>query len=273
MKDIRPMRSIRELLTAALTVVCAGPALAQSAESSANLAQDLANPVASLISVPVQYNYNSGFGGDDGDQNLVNIQPVIPFSITPDWNIISRTILPVVWQDGVLPGEGSQAGFGNVLQSFFLSPEQPGPGGLIWGAGPVIQVPTASDGIATNQWGLGPTAVALVQRGPVTTGVLANHVWSLTGNSGGRETSNTFVQPFLVYTTARATTFGINTESTYDWENDQWSVPINIFAGQIVHLGKLPVQFTGGLRYWLEAPEGGPEDWGARFQVTFLLPR
>jgi hypothetical protein len=253
--------------------LCASSASAQSSGDNADLARKLANPVASLISVPFQYNYNSGYGDDDGSQNYINIQPVIPFSISPNWNVISRTILPVVWQDDVIPGEGSQAGFGDSLQSFFLSPKAPGPGGVIWGVGPVIQIPTATDGIGKNQWGLGPTAVALTQRGPFTAGLLANHVWSLTDNADDGETSNTFLQPFLVYTTPKATSFAINTETTYDWENREWSVPVNLTVGQIVKVGKLPVQLTGGLRYWLDSPDGGPEDWGARFQVTFLLPR
>lgn len=267
------MSPVPKLLSLVAALGFSTAALAQSPDDTADLAKQLANPVASLISVPFQYNYNSGFGEDDGSQNYVNIQPVIPFSVSQNWNVISRTILPVVWQDDVIPGQGSQAGFGNTLQSFFLSPKAPGPGGLIWGAGPVVQIPTATDGIADNQWGLGPTAVGLMQRGPFTAGLLANHVWSLTDNDDGQETSNTFVQPFFVYNTPRATSFGINTESTYDWKSEEWSVPVNLFVGQVVKIGKLPVQFTGGVRYWLESPEGGPQDWGARFQVTLLLPR
>ena len=149
------MRKVLRFLAAAgLLAVGVSPALAQDDGSTAKLAKDLANPVANLISVPLQYNYNSGIGPDDGHQSYINIQPVIPFSIAPNWNIISRTILPVVWQDDVVPGAGSQSGLGNTLQSFFLSPKDPGPGGLIWGVGPVIQIPTATDGIARNQWGL-----------------------------------------------------------------------------------------------------------------------
>ncbi|MCB1353065.1 MAG: transporter [Rhodobacteraceae bacterium] len=268
------MRKVLRFLAAAgLLAVGVSPALAQDDGSTAKLAKDLANPVANLISVPLQYNYNSGIGPDDGHQSYINIQPVIPFSIAPNWNIISRTILPVVWQDDVVPGAGSQSGLGNTLQSFFLSPKDPGPGGLIWGVGPVIQIPTATDGIARNQWGLGPTGVALVQRGPVTMGLLANHVWSVTNNNGDNNMSNSYLQPFVVYTTPKATSFGINTESTYNWESEEWSVPINAFVGQVVKVGDVPVQFNGGIRYWAESPEGGPQDWGARFQMTVMLPR
>ncbi|MCA8878862.1 MAG: hypothetical protein KDA73_02675 [Rhodobacteraceae bacterium] len=115
--------------------------------------------------------------------------------------------------------------------------------------------------------------MVLTQKHGWTAGMLANHVWSVNKNDQYGDASNTYVQPFLVYTTAEATSFGINTESTYDWEADTWSVPINMFVGQVVKLGKLPVQINGGVRYWAESPANGPEDWGARIQVTFLFPR
>ncbi len=223
--------------------------------------------------MPLQFNYNQGFADGDGDQYFLNIQPVIPFSISEDWNVISRTIVPIVSQDGVIPGEGSQFGLGATTQSFFFSPKAPTARGLIWGVGPVVLIPTATDGISTNQWGLGVTGVALRQQGPWTVGGLANHVWSVTSNSEDGDISSTFLQPFVNYTTKRATSFFINTESSYDWESEQWSVPINLGVNQLLKLGKQPVQIGGGLRYWAESPEFGPQDWGARFNVVFLFPR
>ncbi len=241
-------------------------------DSSVELAKSFANPIASLISVPLQFNYNQGFADGDGDQYYLNIQPVIPFSLNADWNLISRTILPIYSQDGVIPGAGSQFGLGPTTQSLFFSPKAPTAGGLIWGVGPVALIPTATDGIASNQWGLGVTGVALRQDGPWTVGGLANHIWSVTGNDSDGDISSTFLQPFINYTTPRATSFFINTESTYDWESEQWSVPINFGVNQLLKLGGQPVQIGGGLRYWAESPDFGPQDWGARVNLVFLFP-
>jgi hypothetical protein len=254
----------------------AAPAAASAqttGNSSVELAKKLANPIASLISVPLQFNYNQGFAGGDGDQYYLNIQPVVPFSLNETWNLISRTILPIYNQDGVIPGEGSQFGFGPTTQSFFFSPKAPTANGLIWGVGPVALIPTATDDIAGSQWGLGVTGVALRQAGPWTVGGLANHIWSVSESDRDGEISSTFLQPFINYTTERATSFFINSETTYDWENEQWSVPINFGANQLLTIGNQPVQIGGGLRYWVESPDSGPQDWGARFNVVFLFPR
>ena len=263
--------SPRVLALAAALVLAAPAAFAQS--DDADLAKKLSNPVANLISVPFQYNYNEGYGDGSGHQSYVNIQPVIPISISPDWNVISRTILPVVSQDDIRPDSGSQFGLGATTQSFFFSPKAPTRGGLIWGVGPAFLIPTSTDGVAPNQWGAGITGVALKQSGPWTVGALANHLWSLTGNSRYGDVSATYLQPFLSYTTPKATSVTLNTESTYDWETNRWSVPINLLVAQVVKLGGRPVQFGVGARYWAESPDGGPDGWGARAVVTLLFPK
>lgn len=262
-------------LAALLAALLLAPAShAQAPDEAAELAKQLSNPVASLVSVPFQFNYNDGMGADgDGHQSYVNIQPVIPFSLNEDWNLISRTIVPIVGQDGVIPDEGSQFGLGATTQSLFFSPKQPTSGGLIWGVGPAFLLPTATDGIAPNQWGAGVTGVVLKQTGHWTAGALANHIWSLTGNSRHGDYNQTFLQPFLSYTTPKATSFTLNTESTYNWETDEWSVPINFLVAQVTKIGNQRVQFGVGARYWAEAPEFGPDGWGARAVVTLLFPK
>ncbi|WP_069063629.1 hypothetical protein [Sinorhizobium sp. RAC02] len=247
---------------------------AYSQDSSADLAKKLSNPIASLISVPFQLNHDHGYGPFDGDKTTLNIQPVIPISLNADWNLISRTILPVTYQDDIAGPSGSQFGLGDVVQSFFLSPSKPTEGGLIWGAGPVFLIPTATDDLLGGEkWGAGPTVVALKQDGPWTYGALANHIWSFAGNEDRNDISNTFVQPFLSYTTPTAWTFALNTESTYDWKAKEWSVPINLTVSKLVRVNEQPISVTAGLRYWAAAPDNGPEGLGFRLGLTFLFPK
>jgi hypothetical protein len=186
------------------------------------LAKKLANPVAALISVPLQFDYDRDIGPvEEGERYRLNVQPVVPIELNDDWNLISRTILPVVSQDDLFPGAGSQSGIGDLLQSAFFSPKEPTSGGWIWGAGPVLLLPTGSDDLLTaDKWGAGPTAVGLRQEGPWSYGALANHVWSFAGDDGRADVSATLLQPFVSYTTKSATTFGLVSESTYDWENE-----------------------------------------------------
>ena len=240
-----------------------------------DLAQQLANPIAALISVPLQFNFDEGLGPNgDGRRSILNIQPVIPFSIGEDWNLISRTIVPVVTLDDVVPGSGRQQGVGDTVQSIFFSPKQPTPGGLIWGVGPVFVLPTATeDAFGTGKWSAGPTAVALVQRGPWTVGGLANHVWSFAGDEDRADVNQTFVQPFASYTTGNAWTFSVTSESSYNWQTEQWTVPVNGTVSKIVRLGPLPVSLFGGVRYWAQSPDSGPDDIGLRLGMTVLLPR
>jgi hypothetical protein len=249
------------------------PAAAQ--DNAADLAKQLANPIAALISVPLQLNYDTDIGpADDGDRWTLNIQPVIPISIGQDWNLISRTILPVVSQDDIFPGAGSQTGIGDIVQSLFFSPKAPTAGGWIWGAGPVFLFPSGTDDLlTTDKWGAGPTAVMLKQQGAWTYGMLANHIWSYAGDDDRNDVSSTFIQPFLSYTTPDAWTFTLQTESTYDWESEEWTVPIHGLVTKVVNIGGQLISVGGGVRYWADGPDSAAEGWGARLIVTFLFPK
>lgn len=240
-------------------------------QGEVGLAQQLSNPVADLTSVPFQSNFeHDGGPNDDGFRYLMNFQPVIPISLNETWNVISRTIVPLIDQDDMI-GTGSESGVGDILQSFFFSPKEPTENGWIWGAGPVFLLPTATDDLlGTEKYGFGPTAVVLKQERGWTYGVLANHIWSVAGDDQRQDVNSTFIQPFLGYTTGKQTTYTINSESTYDWENSQWTAPINLMVAQLVKIGGMPVQFQLGAKYYLDGPDNSPE-WGWRFNITLFV--
>jgi hypothetical protein len=255
------------------------PAVAQDGDPAAELAKKLANPIAALISLPLQYNFDTDYGvNDDGTKQYINVQPVIPFSISENWNVISRTIIPLIDQQDIPLGT-DKSGLGDVVQSLFFSPKAPSRwGNVIWGVGPVALIPTATDEVLGGEkWGAGPTAVALKQTGPWTVGFLGNHLWSFAGEDERSDVNATFLQPFMGYITKTKTTLSMNTETTYNWDakdSDQaWSVPVNVLVAQMFKIGDQIMQFQIGPRYWIESPDAGPEGWGVRAQLTLLFPK
>jgi hypothetical protein len=265
-------------LTLDVAAITAAPATnASSASESgedeqARLARMLSNPVANLITVPFQYNVDFGIGPRNASRSTLNIQPVVPVSITPDWNLIVRTILPVIYANSPANGVSTNWGLGDTVQSFFLSPQKP-TNGWIWGVGPAFLWPTATDtALGSEKWGAGPTAVLLQQNSGWTYGILANHIWSYAGSGDRSSVNSTFLQPFIAYQFPTHTTLTLNTESTFNWTSHQWTIPINLMVSQMVKIGKLPVSLQLGGRYYAEGASGGP-DWGLRFAVIFLFPR
>lgn len=238
------------------------------------LAKKLSNPISSLISVPFQFNYDGGYGPNDAGRFVLNVQPVIPFTLSKDWNLIVRTIVPVINQESPAQGIGSDFGLGDILQSFFFSPSKP-TNGITWGIGPAFLWPSATnDNLGAEKWGAGPTAVVLKQEKAWTYGMLFNHIWSYAdADDDDREhVSSTFLQPFISYTWPSATTLTINTESTYDWNSEQWTVPLNLQVSQLVKIGGQRISLGLGGRYYAESPGDGPQ-WGVRFVFTLLFPK
>lgn len=260
------------LLAALLLTVAATP---QAQEGDADLAQKLSNPLANLISLPMQMNIDQDLGPTDrGTKVQTNVQPVIPFDVGRDWNLITRTIVPVIWQDDLYPGAGSQFGLGDINLSLFFSPKAPTAGGVIWGVGPVVLLPTATDSkLGARKWGAGPAMVVLTTRGPWTYGALANQVWSFAGDDDRPDISSAFMQPFAAYNTPTAWTFSLQSESTYNWKTERWSVPVNFSVAKLVLFGRLPVSLQAGIGYWLESPPAGPEGVRYRLQATLVLPK
>jgi hypothetical protein len=258
----------------ALATALWGPPAALAEDNSEVLAEELANPLSTLISVPFFGNYNGDLGPErEGTQWFVNIQPVVPIKLNPDWYVISRTILPVMLsQNNLFPGSGSQSGLRDTTEGLYFSPSRTF-NGFTLGAGPIFLLPTATDELlGAEKWGGGPTGVLAWQGSGWTVGILANHIWSFAGESNRPDFNQTYLQPFIAYTTPKAWTFTLQGEDTYDWETGEWLAPINFLVAKIVKIDGQPVSIVGGVRYWMDSPDTGPHGFGGRLGMTFLFP-
>ena len=270
------LKSVVTSLSFGMSLVCMLPVLGQTnappaEDEQADLAEKLQSPVANLTSVPIQNNCDFGIGPANAMKNTANIQPVIPFTLNQDWNLITRTVLPVIYAESPVIGGAKHAVLGDTQQSFFFSPKNPVVG-LILGTGPIGYYPTATEtALGAGKWGAGPTIVALRQEHGFTYGIMVNQIWSFPGQQDRQNLNSTFLQPFVGHTAKTYTSFTVNTESSRDWENDQRTVPLNFMVQQLVTIGHQPVAFQDGYRYCADKPSGGP-DWGLRFTVTFLSP-
>jgi len=244
-----------------------------SAEELAKLAQ---NPVGNLISLPFQNNTNLNFGPLKRTQNILNIQPVIPIEVSPEWNIITRTIVPVISQPALSPGDSRIDGIGPTEFSAFLSPADP-KGGVIWGAGPIVQAPTTSDSkLGSYRWGFGPTFVILhLDKGdPWVYGFLVNNVWSV-GTGAGGSYNNFLLQPFVNYNFEGGLYLTSAPILTADWKaasSQQWTVPLGGGIGKIFHFGRLPVNTQISAYYNVVRPDFGA-NWQIRAQVQLMFPK
>jgi len=250
---------------------------ATAGSSDADLAKQLSNPLASLVSVPFQFNWEQGVGYQDGTRTILNVQPVVPFTLNDKWNLIGRWIMPFVSQPPLAPGSTSSYGLSDILFSAFFSPRET-KSGLIWGVGPALSLPMTSDpNIGSGQWSAGPTIVILKESGHWTYGVLANQLWSFqaTSDADRAKVDKTFIQPFLAYNTPHAVTFTVQSEATYDHEaasGQKWTVPINFLVTKVSRFGPFPFQMGGGWGYFVDSPDIGP-DRKIRVVFSILLPR
>lgn len=267
------------MLGALLAALAVGPVLAQSSEPPAapageagDLAKKLSNPISDLVSVPFQFNWEQGVGPDDQTRFILNVQPVMPFSLTRDWNLIARLIVPFVNQPPLAEGGAPAFGVSDILASIFFSPVK---SGFTWGVGPVVSLPSTSQPtLGTDKWAAGPTFVVLKQSGPWTVGALWNQIWSFAGNSSRSDVNQMFFQPFLAYNTRSLWTITLQSESTANWEaeDDQWTVPINLLVGKLSSFGPFPASYQLGFGVFAAHPDVGPT-WKLRAAIVILLPR
>jgi hypothetical protein len=269
----------RQLLTAAsLAAALAAAATAHAELSKEELAKMAQNPVGNLITVPFQSNTNLNVGPLKGTQEILNIQPVIPIEVNPEWNVITRTIIPVIWNPALSPTIDSVNGVGDIVFSALLSPGKPGK--WIWGAGPIFQLPTNSNAeLGNKNWGLGPEFVVLHldHASPWVYGAIVNNTWSLTSNKQGGSYSKFVLQPFVNYNIPGGDGLYINTGPlvTANWKagsGQQWTVPLGGGVGKIFHFGKLPVNTFLQAYYNVVKPDY-EANWQIRFQMQFMFPK
>ncbi|WOH38643.1 transporter [Thalassotalea fonticola] len=263
-----------ERLTACLCSLILLVSFFSQAQENKELAQEIANPLTTMIMVPVQFEYNENIGPvDDGTRSTIFVQPIIPFELSEDWNLITRTIVPIIQQDDIFPGAGSQQGIGDISESLFFSPDKPTENGWITGYGPYLQFDSATDDyLGFEEHGFGGSFIALRVDGSKTYGFLANQVYSAEGHIGGTY-SNTFIQPFFDYTTEGAMTIELTSETNYNWNNDEWSIPLTLTASQFFMVGEQPILVGGGFKYWLESAPGDPEGMSLNLNLYLLFPK
>jgi hypothetical protein len=256
-----------------LLIMGIGP-YAAAEESNTDLAKKTQNPVADLISIPLQNNMNFGIGPNNRMQNVLNVQPVIPISLNREWNLITRTIMPIIKQPDLATTKDDTWGLGDVNFSAFLSPADSG--SFIWGIGPSVQFATGThDSTGTRKWAAGPSVVGLSIQGPWVAGALFQQIWSFAGNNDRADISQALVQPFLNYNLPNGWYLTSSPIITANWEatnGNKWTVPVGGGFGKVFRIGKLPFNANCGYYANVVRPDPGP-DWTLRLQIALLLPK
>ena len=265
-------RSLWMVIPAAGLLGVSGAAPADDTEALAKAAQ---NPIANMISLPFQNNTTLNAGPEKQTQNVLNIQPVLPVKLDEDWNLITRTILPLISQPPFAPDQDRVNGIGDTQVELFVSPGKPGK--LIWGVGPILQLPTNSnDALGTKKWGIGPAAVLLKSEGHWLYGVVANNVWSFAGPGDAAAINQMLVQPFINYNFAEGWYATTSPDITANWKadsNDRWTVPIGGGFGKIFKIGDQALNGQMQAFYNVVSPDNVGGNWTIRVQLQFLFPK
>ncbi|MFC6620045.1 hypothetical protein [Novosphingobium panipatense] len=258
-----------------IIVVLAGfsscSAAAQEAEDADELARKISNPAAFMISVPIHADLDLGDAAHDTvERYLLDIEPVIPFRLSQNWNMISHTDFPLAYSNPAGPGGGT-FGLGDINQTLSFTPAKHG--GLVWALGARASIPTATSKIlGTGKLAVGPSLLLLRQTKSLTMGVSADHLWSIAGKSDRADISSTEVQPFLAWHIGGGRTISSNLDVSYDWEGDQWEVPLNVSFSKVTKVGRQMMSLSIGGKYWFEAPTDQPE-WGITIGAVLLFPQ
>ena len=244
------------------------------AQESSDIAKQAQNPIASLVSVPLENDFNPHTGVDKENSYVFELKPVVPLRLSDNWTLITRTIIPVIQVPDLAPGVSGTSGLGDVQESLFLSPAKAGP--VIWGAGPVISFPTATEKIlGTKKLSLGPTVVVLRSQGHWLFGSLVQNLFSVAGPSGRPDVNQMLLQPFVNYNLPHKWYLTSSPIITANWEarsGERWVVPVGGGVGKIVHFGKQPVNVYTQFFRNVQRPDG-TSSWSARFNMTFLFPK
>jgi len=265
------------LVSGLFAAVLAMPSIAMTDAETKALAKKSQNPVANMISVPFENNYNGEFGPNNSDQNVLNVKPVIPVRISENWNLINRAIIPFVSQPGIPGGHNRQNGLGDTTYQGFLSPANSGK--VVWGVGPSVQIPTHTDEVLGNEnWAAGPVAVVLSMPGHWVIGGLISQIWDFAGSSNDgsdADISLLVAQPFANYNFDGGWYLSSAPIITANWEadnNDEWTIPVGGGVGRVFHWGKQAINAKMAYYYNVEKPEFGAQ-WDFQLTVNLLFPK
>lgn len=239
------------------------------------MAQEIRNPIAQVLQFPVEFDGDGRIGSDrEGDQVHVDLKSIVPIPLGPRWTLIAWTKVPIYWQQDVAGDSGTQVGLANPQLRLFVSPAKVRRGllerGFIWGLGPMLEFPSTNRLISAEQTSVGAVGSTCWQGPRWSVGMLAYQVFGVAGP--GARSDQAYLQPFLAYTNDHAWSATVNTESTYDWSDGQWEVPINLELSKLVRLGGVHLSFLVGARYWAADTDAGPHGWGGRASLTIILP-